>query len=115
MSTVMSQQLPKEDEEEEDEEQGEAFSFGDDTDEEKNKEDSKGISSDTAGSDSSKHKTSDNLAQTGTDGKQLLETSPPAGQEGNNNKDATANSSGGTEHLFIKIFMLLTFLFVCSI
>ncbi|XP_074521516.1 rho guanine nucleotide exchange factor 10-like protein isoform X2 [Halichoeres trimaculatus] len=94
MSTVMSQQPPKEDEEEEDEEQGEAFSFDDTTDEEKNKEDSKGISSDAAGSDSSKHKASDSSTQKGTDGKELLETSPSSGQEGNPSKDATANSSG---------------------
>ncbi|XP_034540176.1 rho guanine nucleotide exchange factor 10-like protein [Notolabrus celidotus] len=94
MSTVMSQQPPKEDEEEEDEEQGEAFSFGDTTDEEKNQEESKGISSDTAESASSSNKkTADSLSQTGTD-RTHLKTSPPTGREGNQNKDAAANSTG---------------------
>ncbi|CAJ1050898.1 rho guanine nucleotide exchange factor 10-like protein isoform X1 [Xyrichtys novacula] len=93
MSTVVSQQLPKEDEEEEDEEQGEAFSFGDSTDEEKNLEDSKGVSSDCAGSAPLKKETN-SLPQTGTDRKQSLKTPPSAGQEGNLTKDLTANSTG---------------------
>nr|XP_029133018.1 rho guanine nucleotide exchange factor 10-like protein [Labrus bergylta] len=91
MSTVMPQQLPKEDEEEEDEEQGEAFSFGDTTDEEKNQEDGKGISSDTVKCASSKK---EEKPQPGTDEKQPVKTLPPAGQEGNATKDAAALSTG---------------------
>uniref|UniRef100_UPI0037E7A7BF rho guanine nucleotide exchange factor 10-like protein isoform X1 n=1 Tax=Semicossyphus pulcher TaxID=241346 RepID=UPI0037E7A7BF len=92
MSTVMSQPPPKEDEEEEDEEQGEAFSFGDTTDEEKYQEDSKGASSDAVRSASLKKETTDSLPQTGKDGT-LLKASPPAGQEENPTKDASAIST----------------------
>lgn len=66
MSTVMSQQLPKEDEEEEDEEQGEKFEFDDSTDEEK-------------------------PGETGTGSAALLTASPPAGQEGEASVPAAGN------------------------
>ncbi|XP_041813379.1 rho guanine nucleotide exchange factor 10-like protein isoform X1 [Chelmon rostratus] len=96
MSTVMSQQLPKEDEEEEDEEQGEEFVFEDSTDEEKLQEDSKGISSDSRPAQLSTKEgseTSDSAAQTGTDSTPHVRSSPPAGQEGISTKDVASIST----------------------
>ncbi|TMS18875.1 Rho guanine nucleotide exchange factor 10 [Larimichthys crocea] len=84
MSTVMSQQPPKEDGEEEDEEQGEEFTFEDSTDEEKLQEDSKGISSDSQLS---------KMEVKNTDSTQRLQTSPPAGQEGIPTKDVASVST----------------------
>ncbi|XP_019110486.2 rho guanine nucleotide exchange factor 10-like protein isoform X2 [Larimichthys crocea] len=84
MSTVMSQQPPKEDGEEEDEEQGEEFTFEDSTDEEKLQEDSKGISSDSQLS---------KMEVKNTDSTQGLQTSPPAGQEGIPTKDVASVST----------------------
>lgn len=86
MSTVMSQQPPKEDGEEEDEEQGEEFTFEDSTDEEKLQEDSKGISSDSQLS---------KMEVKNTDSTQRLQTSPPAGQEGIPTKDVASVSTAG--------------------
>lgn len=83
MSTVMSQQLPKEDEEEEDEEQGEEFVFEDSDDEEKLREGSGGVGSHPVpltkreGSE-----TAESVSQTGAAGVQSHRRSPPAGQEG---------------------------------
>ncbi|XP_051270583.1 rho guanine nucleotide exchange factor 10-like protein isoform X3 [Dicentrarchus labrax] len=86
MSTVMSQQPPKEDEEEEDEEQGEEFLFEDSTDEDKLQEDSKGISSDSVKSVPLSKKEGSETS----DSTQLHTTSPPAGQEGISTKDVTS-------------------------
>ncbi|XP_073324983.1 rho guanine nucleotide exchange factor 10-like protein [Pagrus major] len=95
MSTVMPQPPPKEDEEEEDEEQGEEFTF-EDTDEEKLQEDSKGINSDAIGSVQVSKKegseTSDTVSKTDMDSTQL-KTSPPAGQEGADNKHGASIST----------------------
>ncbi|XP_058487431.1 rho guanine nucleotide exchange factor 10-like protein isoform X2 [Solea solea] len=86
MSTVMSQQPPKEDEEEDDEEQGEEFQFDDSTDEDTFCEDSRGTGSDCVASVQVSNKedsgTSESVSQTITDSKQLPKASPPAGQEG---------------------------------
>lgn len=82
MSTVMSQQLPKDDEEEEDEEQGEEFVFEDSDDDEKPQKDIKEIDSvqvhipESVGSEAT-----DSPSQTGTNGIELQRRSPPAGQE----------------------------------
>ncbi|TKS70795.1 Rho guanine nucleotide exchange factor 10-like protein [Collichthys lucidus] len=81
MSTVVSQQPPKEDGEEEDEEQGEEFTFEDSTDEEKLQEDSKGISSDSRLS---------KMEVKNTDSTQRLQNSSPAGQEGIPTKDVAS-------------------------
>lgn len=101
MSTVMSQQPPKEDEEDEDEEQGEEFLFEDSTDEEKLQEDSKGIGSDSVKSvqlsKKEDSKTSDSVSHTGTDSTQLTRTLPPAGQEGvPTNEVASISTAGNT-------------------
>lgn len=96
MSTVMPQQLPKEDEEEEDEEQGEEFVFEDSSDEEKPEEDSKGISSHSVQLTKNEgSETSESVSQTGTDSTPLLRTLPPAGQEGIPTKDVASNPTAG--------------------
>ncbi|XP_035517756.1 rho guanine nucleotide exchange factor 10-like protein isoform X1 [Morone saxatilis] len=86
MSTVMSQQPPKEDEEEEDEEQGEEFLFEDSTDEDKLQEDSKGISSDSVKSVQLSKKEGSETS----DSTQLHTTSPTAGQGDISTKDVTS-------------------------
>ncbi|KAG7226722.1 hypothetical protein INR49_014070, partial [Caranx melampygus] len=86
MSTVISQQPPKEDEEEEDEEQGEEFAFEDSAEEEKLQADSKGISSVQV----SAKEDSGTVSQ---DTSQLPKSSPPAGQEDTPNKDGASSST----------------------
>ncbi|XP_040015692.1 rho guanine nucleotide exchange factor 10-like protein isoform X2 [Xiphias gladius] len=97
MSTVMSQQPPKEDEEEEDEDQGEEFVFEDSTDEEKLPEDSKGSSPDCVSSVQVSQKedsvTSDRASRTVAGRTQPPETSPSAGQEGIPTKEAAPVST----------------------
>lgn len=80
MSTVTSQQLPKEDEEEEDEEQGEEFMFDDSSDEEKPEE-------------------------TGTGSTALPTMSPPAGQEGIFTKGVASVPAAGNKFLNRKHFL----------
>lgn len=82
MSTVVSQQLPKDDEEEEDEEQGEEFVFEDSDDDEKPPKDIKEIDSvpvhipESVGSEAT-----ESLPHSGTNGIEFQRRSPPAGQE----------------------------------
>lgn len=75
MSTVMSQQPPKEDEEEEDEEQGEEFTFEDSADEDNVQEDRKGISSRSVQS-------TEKAGSETLEGASRLGASPPPGREG---------------------------------
>ncbi|XP_029357605.1 rho guanine nucleotide exchange factor 10-like protein isoform X2 [Echeneis naucrates] len=91
MSSVMSQDPPKEDEEEEDEEQGEEFEFDDSMDEEKPEEDSKGTSSDCVSSVQASKK--EDAEEVQSDSGQLPKTSAPAGQEDIPTKDVASIST----------------------
>lgn len=82
MSAVVSQQPLKEDEEEDDEDQGEEFVFEDSSD-----EDNK-----VNGSDSTRSAQMTSAVLV-TDGTQLLQTSPPAGREVE--EDAASISEAG--------------------
>lgn len=95
MSTVISQQPPKEDEEEEDEEQGEEFVFEDSAEEDKLQADSKGISS-------VQRSTQEDSGTGSQDTSQLPKSSPPAGQEDVPNKDVASTSTEGNGCLFCR-------------
>lgn len=82
MSTVTSQQLPKDDEEEEDEEQGEEFVFEDSDEDEKPQKDTKEIDSiPVCSPESVGSEATESVSQTGTNGIEFQRRSPPAGQE----------------------------------
>ncbi|XP_030586314.1 rho guanine nucleotide exchange factor 10-like protein isoform X1 [Archocentrus centrarchus] len=96
MSTMMSQQLPKEDEEDDDEEQGEEFEFDDSTDEDKLQDDSKAMTECVRPVQASKNGdnlTSGGASQTFTDSAQLPTTSPSAGPDSIVTKDPASIST----------------------
>lgn len=98
MSTVVSQQLLKEDGEDDDEEQGEEFEFDDSTDEDKLQEDSKTVIDCVKPVQASKHEdnvTSGSVSQTFTDSTLLPTTSPSAGPDGVATKDPVSVSTTG--------------------
>lgn len=96
MSTVVSQQLLKEDGEDDDEEQGEEFEFDDSTDEDKLQEDSKTVTDCVKPVHASKHEdnvTSGSVSQTFTDS--TTTTSPSAAPDGVATKDPVSVSTTG--------------------
>ncbi|KAL3978599.1 hypothetical protein ACER0C_019661 [Sarotherodon galilaeus] len=96
MSTVVSQQLLKQDGEDDDEEQGEEFEFDDSTDEDKLQEDSKTIIDCVKPVQASKHEdnvTSGSISQTFTDSTRLPTASPSAGPDSVATKDPASVST----------------------